>query len=290
MGGEFAGGRASGAAPAGKRIAGAGQTARGQILLLVIFYALDGCDLALGVGSVLIEFDRVGDGLPLGGEGRIGGDDGVCRQLFLAVVPAVEFVAGLTQVGGDIECTDGRVLRDLKRADLCVAVRERDRKGIRPQGVEVPVRGRFDLRAVGIGDVRAVRGRCPTGKHLARAGKGVRLQRALAVVDLLVVVLALTASGVEGHNSRRTRREAAHIDAVVIFVAAAVLFVDDRQDITAFCFDLQRRPVDHAAHAVYQRFAAELDRELVAFLLRRDLILKRHRRIARKGELQGAAG
>ena len=95
----------------------------------------------------------------------------------------------------------------------------------------------------------------------------------------------------ERYNDGRARGDAADIDAVVIFITAAVFFIDNGDDVALRRVDLQALPVLFAALAVDKDGIAVFDRDLVVFGLGGDLVLKaeigapRHRQLERAGRV-----
>ena len=90
------------------------------------------------------------------------------------------------------------------------------------------------------------------------------------------------------YNSGRACSKAADIDAVVIFVAAAVFLINYGYYIAALGIDFKPRPIYYAAHAVHKRFASLSDGQLIIVFFGRNLIFKDKVCIGGHGKLQRA--
>ena len=271
--------------PAAEVVARAGEGVGRQRLLGVIGEGLRGHLARAAVGQVL---HGVGVGRPRGRIGRVGRNDRVRRQRGVAGEPAAERIAGARRLR-DGAGADGRVARDGDRGVGCCAVVIGKGDGVRrrPDGVEIHRLRGVELRAVGVSDfpVRCCR---PAGEHAVRLREGVELERGLTV-EILRVVVAHAAVGMEGDDRGLARREVADIDAVVEFVAAAVLCIGQRQHLAGLGRERVGLPAEVAA--LFDLFRPVIgDGEAIVLGLGRDLVLKCELCVCGKGQLQGAAG
>ncbi|CDB27309.1 unknown [Oscillibacter sp. CAG:241] len=272
-------------APAQEAVSRVGEGALGQGQLLVIG-SRHGVHLPLAaVGG---ESNGIGDGRPPGLIGHVPGDDGLRRQLRLAAEPAAEGIALLGGICGQT-AANGRVLGHQDGCIDVLAVFQGHGIGVGPHGVQVQSLVQGDGRAVLILH-GSVGGGGPAGKDLAGAGEGVGHQGPLAAEDLLGGGVLRAVVGVEGYHQGLTGGEAPQIDAVVIFVAAAVLLVFHGELVALFGVHLQALPVLFTALAVDENRAAQLDGALVVLGLGGDLVRKGQVAVLRKGQGQGAGG
>ena len=271
--------------PAAEVVARASEGVGRQRLLGVIGEGLRGHLARAAVGQVL---HGVGVGRPRGRIGRVVRNDRVRRQRGVAGEPAAERIAGARRLR-DGAGADGRVARDGDRGVGCCAVVIGKGDGVRrrPDGVEIHRLRGVELRAVGVSDfpVRCCR---PAGEHAVRLREGVELERGLTV-EILRVVGAHAAVGVEGDDRGLARREVADIDAVVELVAAAVLCIGQRQHLAGLGRERVGLPAEVAA--LFDLFRPVIgDGEAVVLGLGRDLVLKCELCVCGKGQLQGAVG
>ena len=272
-------------APAQEAVSRVGEGVLGQGPLLVIG-SRHGVHLPLAaVGG---EGNGIGDGRPPGLIGHVPGDDGLRRQLRLAAEPAAEGMALLGGICGQT-AANGRVLGHQDGCIDVLAVFQGHGIGVGPHGVQVQSLVQGDGRAVLILH-GSVGGGGPAGKDLAGAGEGVGHQGPLAAEDLLGGGVLRAVVGVEGYHQGLTGGEAPQIDAVVIFVAAAVLLVFHGELVALFGVHLQALPVLFTALAVDENRAAQLDGALVVLGLGGDLVRKGQVAVLRKGQGQGAGG
>ena len=236
-----------GIVPTGKIITGTGESTLGQGELLVIGGG-DGVHGALA--AVGVKGDGIGDGRPLGGEGDVLRDNRLRCQLGVVVEPATKQVTLLGALAGDPCAADGVVGRDLDSAGLAIVVKG-DGGGVCPTGVQLHCLGDVGHRClVGVDHIAFSRGG-PADEDFSVTGEGVGLQGALAAVDVLGIILTGAAVGVEGDGDACTGGEAAEVNAVIVLVAAAVLFVSEGQGVAGRHIQFHQRPVHKAADAVY---------------------------------------
>ena len=272
-------------APTGKCITFAGKSTLGQLHFFVISCG-NSIHAACRISSVLIKFYGITDRRPLCRISHIGSDCRFRRQLILAVEPALKGVAFFRRVLGHFCRSERGVPCHNSRACCFTVVYKCYRIGIAPDRIKIGVVFYCDLRAVGVDHCAARFGR-PACKHLAGVGEGVRLQRTLAAVDVLGVVITRTAIGMESDNERRAVGEIAQVYAVVIPIAAVILRINNRNDITLSCVNFKGCPINQTAYSIYQFGIAIGDRQLIKFLFCRYLVLKAEIYTIRHGKLQG---
>ena len=202
--------------------------------------------------------------------------------------PALKQVALFGAFAGDSRAADGVVGRDLDRAGLAVVVKG-DGGSVCPAGVQIQRFGDGHRRLVGVDHIAFSRGG-PAEEDFSVTDEGVGLQGALAAVDVLGIILTGAAVGVEGDGDACTGGEAAEVNAVVVLVAAAVLFVSEGQGVTGRHIQFHQRPVHKAADAVYHGGGVVGEGEFVVIGLGGYLVLEGQMGVCGGGQGQGAGG
>ena len=276
-------------APSAKCVARAGKPAFGK---RNCYFLVIGCrdTIHAAFAAVSIKCYGIGYGSPFAGVGYILIYDGFCGKLSSIIVePTDEGIAGALYCIGNIG-----------RAYLCalsngngfvfgstVIIIKSYGNGVGPHGIKIHSFFGFYGRLVGINYFAVCTGG-PAGKQFAFAGERVGVEHAFAAIYVLRGGFIGAVVGMQRYNSGRACSKAADIDAVVIFVAAAVFLINYGYYIVALGIDFKPRPIYYAAHAVHKRFASLSDGQLIIVFFGRNLIFKAEVCVGGHGKLQRA--